>query len=916
MVFKAWCSNMAFKPWNFAALLCSVPAFSHSLPLTFFGPATPSVFVARGSNGTTVFRAGGFTSFQQGQACHIEFQGRGRRAIPSGVNPLIGRVNVLAHDAQRSQTGLLTFAAIEYRSLYPGVALRFTADSERLKSEYIVAPGYDPAVIRLRYADTQPEIRPDGSLSIQSGPIHIVESAPVLYQIVHGKRVSIDGSYMLSGDGAAGFRVGRYNKALALVIDPVLTFALSFGGVQTDVASGLSKDAMGNIYLAGWTDSTDFASATSELPRGRGVDAWVIKLDAITKNLVYLTYLGGSGDDRAYGIAADADGFVYVCGSTTSSDFPTSNAQQPAYSAGRDGFVSKLDPTGQKLLFSTYIGGRGDDSANAIALDAGGNSYVAGETDSTDLTTRVPVQRARAGARDAFVAGFNRTGILRYATYLGGSANDRGLGIAVDGGGNAYITGSTESIDFPLVAPLQAGKAGGLQDAFVAKLNPQGTSLLYSTYLGGSGGGVIYPEQANGIAVDVAGNAYIVGTTNSADFPTTANAVQSRYLGLENDAFAVKLDPSGSTLLYSTYLGGLGIDSATSVRVDSLGNALIAGYTSSQDFPSVQAVQGQAGGLYDAFLVKLGSAGNVLLFSTLMGGRQNDAAFSLSGVNETVVAGQTASADLFSGTLGINVFVFGVQIAPAAPFGFVDTPQNNAVNLSGAVGITGWALCEDEVPTVEVWRDPVSGENLPPNGLVYLGSAAFVPGARPDVAAAVPTLPFRARAGWGLQILTNQLPNSSGSGPLGNGTYKFHIIARNLQGQATEIGQKTVTVDNAHSPLPFGTLDTPGPGATISGSAYLNFGWALTPQPSAIPIDGSTIWVYIDDVPVGHPVYNNFRADIAGLFPNLGNSNGAVGYYVLDTTRLTNGLHSIAWVVADNAGHMGGLGSRNFLVQN
>jgi hypothetical protein len=299
-----------------------------------------------------------------------------------------------------------------------------------------------------------------------------------------------------------------------------------------------------------------------------------------------------------------------------------------------------------------------------------------------------------------------------------------------------------------------------------------------------------------------------------------------------------------------------------------------------------------------------------------LGGRQNDAAFSLSGVNETVVAGQTASADLFSGTLGINVFVFGVQIAPAAPFGFVDTPQNNAVNLSGAVGITGWALCEDEVPTVEVWRDPVSGENLPPNGLVYLGSAAFVPGARPDVAAAVPTLPFRARAGWGLQILTNQLPNSSGSGPLGNGTYKFHIIARNLQGQATEIGQKTVTVDNAHSPLPFGTLDTPGPGATISGSAYLNFGWALTPQPSAIPIDGSTIWVYIDDVPVGHPVYNNFRADIAGLFPNLGNSNGAVGYYVLDTTRLTNGLHSIAWVVADNAGHMGGLGSRNFLVQN
>jgi hypothetical protein len=314
--------------------------------------------------------------------------------------------------------------------------------------------------------------------------------------------------------------------------------------------------------------------------------------------------------------------------------------------------------------------------------------------------------------------------------------------------------------------------------------------------------------------------------------------------------------------------------------------------------------------------VKLGSAGNQLLFSTLLGGQQVDWASALSGVNETVVVGGTSSVDLFPGTRGINVLAFGVQIAPAAPFGVVDTPQNGATGLNGAIGVTGWAFCEDQIPTVQIWRDAVLGEGGYPTGLVYLGDAVFLPGARPDVEAAFPAYPYNDRAGWGVQILTNMLPNANGDGSLGNGTYRFHALASNQQKQVTDIGQKTVTVDNAHALPPFGTIDTPGNGATISGNGYVNFGWALTPQPNSIPTDGSSMLVYIDNVPVGHPVYNNLRSDIASLFPGLANSNGAVGYYRIDTTKLANGMHSIAWSVLDNAGHSGGLGSRLFFVQN
>jgi hypothetical protein len=253
-------------------------------------------------------------------------------------------------------------------------------------------------------------------------------------------------------------------------------------------------------------------------------------------------------------------------------------------------------------------------------------------------------------------------------------------------------------------------------------------------------------------------------------------------------------------------------------------------------------------------------------------------------------------------------------ITPSAPFGSFDTPANNATSVVGAIPVTGWALDNVEVTNVDILREPVAGE--PTGNLIFVGTAVFVADARPDVQNMFPAYPFSYRAGWGYQMLTNFLPNASGSGASGNGTYKIHAIAHNKAGTQVDLGTKTITVDNAHATKPFGTIDTPGQGGTISGTDSVNFGWALTPQPAMIPFDGSTITVVLDGVLVGHPTYNQYRSDIANLFPGYANSMGAVGFFHINTTTLANGVHTISWNAFDNQGRGEGLGSRYFNVFN
>ncbi len=275
----------------------------------------------------------------------------------------------------------------------------------------------------------------------------------------------------------------------------------------------------------------------------------------------------------------------------------------------------------------------------------------------------------------------------------------------------------------------------------------------------------------------------------------------------------------------------------------------------------------------------------------------------------------TVSSSGASGSPQIQVNVTAVTAGP--PFGSFDTPANNTTGVAGAIAVTGWALDSVEVTKVDIWRDPVSGEATGSNGLVYIGDAVFVADARPDVEGLFPAAPLNYRAGWGYSLLTNFLPNNNGgAGGSGNGAYNLHAIAHNKSGAILDLGTRTITADNAHATKPFGTIDTPGQGGTASGSAYVIFGWALTQNPNVIPFDGSTITVYVDNLPVGHPTYNQFRSDIATLFPGHQNSDGAVGFFYIDTTKLTNGVHTISWTVFDNVGHGDGIGSRYFNVQN
>jgi hypothetical protein len=372
----------------------------------------------------------------------------------------------------------------------------------------------------------------------------------------------------------------------------------------------------------------------------------------IDPTLAYSTYLGGRGDDEGFGIAVDAAGNAYVTGHTASTNFPTTpGAFQTTFGGGfGDAFVSKLNAAGSALLYSTYLGGSTDDLGSGIAIDASGDAYVTGHTDSSNFpTTAGAFQTTSGGFTDAFVSKLNTVGsALLYSTYLGGSDGELGNSIAVDASGNAYVTGQTNSTNFPITAgAFQTTIGGGGLDAFVSKLNAAGSALLYSTYLGGRD-----VEGGNGIAVDASGNAYVTGGTLSSNFPVTPGAFQTTCPECNNhivgDTFVSKLNPVGSALVYSTYLGGSGQDGDFGIAVDASGNAYVTGFTSSSDFPTTPgAFQTTLKGSQNAFFSKLNASGSALLYSTYLGGSSGDIGdrIAVDASGNAYVTGATASSN-------------------------------------------------------------------------------------------------------------------------------------------------------------------------------------------------------------------------------------------------------------------------------
>jgi hypothetical protein len=595
----------------------------------------------------------GFTTdsvvFQKhGQQIRMRFADANPNVTIKGNDLMSGRANfLLGGQATHAATGASLYQQILYQELYPGIDLVYSGSGATIKSDFIVRPGSDVKMIRLQYPDDcSISLDSGGDLLIQDGRTLLRENAPIVYQNITGKRVPVLGKYQLLGSHIVGFEVGSYDMTHPLLIDPVVTYATFLGGSSVTAVTGLAVDGGGNVYVTGWTEALNFpiAGAVQAVNNG-SVDAFIVKMNPQGTNVIYATYIGGSGDDRGAGIAVDALGNAYVTGATGSQNFPTVAAAYSTLSGPRNAFVLKMNPIGNALLYSTYLGGAGWDAGVAIAVDGSGNAYITGNTQSTNFPLVNPVQSTLGGTADVFVTTLTAAGMVSFSTFLGGAGIETAGSIAVDSGRNIYVTGGTYSTNFPTVSPIQGSNGGG-EDVFITKFGAGG-QILYSTYLGGSGAAPGTVEQGTGIAVDNSGNAYVTGVTNSANFPTTSGVLQGTLLGSEN-AFVAKLAPTGAALTYSTYLGGSGRDLASAIAVNSLGEAWVTGYTSSEDFPLVFPIQPTFGGLADAFIVKLNSIGGALLFSTFYGGAGEDVAASvaLDAAGDVLVGGQTNSINL------------------------------------------------------------------------------------------------------------------------------------------------------------------------------------------------------------------------------------------------------------------------------
>jgi hypothetical protein len=564
-----------------------------------------------------------------------------------GSDRLSAKANyIIGNDPSKWHRGVPRYARVSYHDVYPGVDLTYYGQQNQLEFDFVVSPGSTPAPIRLSFSGAS-RMTTDaaGNLALLSSAGDLTLNKPVAYQESNGIRQLVDARFILKANHQVGFQLGTYDRTRELVIDPSLSYATYLGGTGEDVGFGIAVDAAGHSFITGHSNSAVFPGFSGTVIGHSGkFSAFVTELDA-KGALVYTTFVGGSGDDLGSSIAVDSTGAAYVAGITSSTDFPTTAGVVQPFSGG------------------------------------GGNTCGTNHT---------------ATCLDGIVFKLDPSGAPLYATYLGGSNDDEGFGIAVDGSGNAYIAGDTFSTDFPhtngLFQILNKGAgANGSDDGFVTELNATATAFVYSTYLGGS-----FSDFANGIAVDASGNAYVTGETLSTDFPITAGAFQPTCGTNGNcnaaggivfsDAFVARINAGGGALHYSTYLGGSSDDTGLGIAVDGSGNAYVTGETTHTNtsvatgdfpiFPNPGAFQtsygnGSAAAGSNAFVTKLNAAGSGLVYSTYLGGSTADVAvgISLDSSNNAYVTGTTLSkADFplvnpFQNVLsgGSDAFITGVN---------------------------------------------------------------------------------------------------------------------------------------------------------------------------------------------------------------------------------------------------------------
>jgi hypothetical protein len=639
------------------------------LPLSFIsneGQTTEEAvrYSAQGAGyGFSFTKGGAMLSFTNGEgrghALGLSFLGADPDATLTAQKRLAGEVNYLVGDEPAKwQQGLPTHGELLYGRLWPGIDMAVRGEGGKLKYEFHLKPGSSVEDVRLAYRGAEGlSVGAGGELLVRTSLGVLKDAAPMSYQRIGGERVAVESRYKLLKDegGGYGFAVGAYDPRYPLIIDPALDYSTFLGGTGSDAGAGIAVDRRGSAYVTGFTNSADLPDTPGAFPTTPGAfdrtldgnsDAFVTKLNASGSALVYSTFLGGTGADDGEDIAVDASGSAYVVGDTFSGDFPTTQgAFDTTFNGGIvDAFVTKLNASGSALVYSTFLGGANQDEGNGIAVQEG-RAYVTGNTQSTDFpTTPGSFDRTQNGSEDAYVTKLNASGsALDYSTLWGGAEQERGEGIAVDRRGRAYVTGLTDSTDFPTTrGAFDRTFNGGGRDAFVTKLNATGSRLAYSTYLGGTSG----EGDDYGIAVRL-GRAYVTGSTDSTDFPTTRGAFDRTQNGSE-DAYVTKLNAAGSALVYSTFLGGTSFDQGIDIAVNARGRAYVTGDTGSANYPTTQGAFDTTfnGGAQDAFVTKLNASGSALAYSTFLGGTDSDGGAGIA-VREgrAYVTGGTRSSD-------------------------------------------------------------------------------------------------------------------------------------------------------------------------------------------------------------------------------------------------------------------------------
>lgn len=590
----------------------------------------------------------------------MKIEGANAMPILSGVDQQPARANYfLGNDPAKWIRGVETYSRVLYSGVYPGIDLMFYGNQKRLEYDFTLAPGADFHGIKLRFEGAdQLELNPEGALVLHTAAGEVRHERPLAYQEINGSRIRIAADFKRLDDGTFGFQVGDYDPTLPLVIDPVLVYSTYLGGSAADTGRGIVVDSAGNAYLVGDSFSSDFLFQAS----ATNSDIFVGKLSTNGLLLTYF-FFGGSKNDSATGLTINESGDVYLCGNTESTDFPQLNSVGSALRGPSDAFVIKLTPK---------------------------------NTAPPNL-------------------------LFEYSSLIGGSGEEGATSIAIDGAGSAYITGRTSSQDFPTVGAIQPIFGGGASDAFVSKLATDGKSLVYSSYLGGSGTENLI--RKTGISVDSAGNAYVVGDTQSSNFPTK-NAIRQTKAGADSslDGFVAKINPSGSDFVYSTYLGGSSDDFALAIATDPAGNAYVAGGTNSTSFTGSSATRPSTGPT-DAFVAKLNASGSAISYLTFIGGNTGDEfanAIAVDAVGDAVIAGTAGEGSptvnsiqsFFRG--GADAFV--AKLAPGGAVTFStylggsgdDVALAVSLDSEGAIYITGFTDSTD-FPTATPLRSANSG---------------------------------------------------------------------------------------------------------------------------------------------------------------------------------------------------------------